>query len=920
MPDAERGQRDPLKNRIWRVGAIEFDEARRELRVGGTIRAVEAKPLLLLETLLARAGDVVRKEELLAIVWQDRTVVEQSLTTAVSKLRSALGDEGRAIIEAVHGIGYRIGLPIELRAAPERPRLAFTLKAGDPVPNRAQWCLMKPLGRSTARDVWSAANQKTGELRVFKFADTTERVNALRREAALSRILFNALGERHDLVRISEWNFDTRPFFIESPFGGDSLPDWAAAQGGITSIPLAERIAIVARIARTAGDAHAIGVLHRDIKPANVLVSGDRDGLIVRLVDFGSGRLTESAVLEAVTIEGLGLTGASASEVPGLSGTLHYMAPEIVAGGPPTIAADVYAIGILLYQMIVGDFDRPLGAGWEADISDPLLRDDVREAASSDAKRRLTSALVLAERLEGLEKRRAEHDRHQRIEQEASRLARQLERTRARRPWVAGAAAALAGGLLLSIVFGVDAVHRRNEARHEAGIARAVNQFLTVDLLGRGNPAHSGKADETLMEAADNAEPKVAYRLAKEPLVAGSIYLALASAFESRSAFKEARAAYDKAAAAFETAQGPHAADAVILMLRRANMEALSGEAGSATVAKTLIKRAEPDLPQLGSRQSEAQVWLMTARASLDNMAGDQMAAAREAMSAADNSDALPEVFDEDFRLVLRQRQAVALLRGGEVDQADVLLQQLEHRRLAVVGPNDPDTLLVEVTLARIMLLRNQYVQAAAALDRLYPEMVVVFGATNRQTLIALSVRAQARIMSERYDEAVEDDQAVYASTVSTQGATAFLALASQNDAASAECRKGDGRAGLRYALSAYNSALKANGSASGLIGITSEIVAFCLITLKEYIQADLRLRSIEAASAGKFESSTPEEFRAEFDLLRAEVAKQAGDMQGARALLILPERVFAKLNPDPFMSRWTHRLMASLTPPTPTR
>ncbi len=50
------------------------------------------------------------------------------------------------------------------------------------------------------------------------------------------------------------------------------------------------------------------------------------------------------------------------------------MAPEILAGGTPTTGADIYALGILLYQLVVGDFARPMTADWESAIADTLLR------------------------------------------------------------------------------------------------------------------------------------------------------------------------------------------------------------------------------------------------------------------------------------------------------------------------------------------------------------------------------------------------------------------------------------------------------------------------------------------------------------------------------------------------------------------
>lgn len=84
--------------------------------------------------------------------------------------------------------------------------------------------------------------------------------------------------------------------------------------------------------------AHDRGVLHRDLKPANVMVDGRGR---VRLADFG-------------------LAGAVASDTAGLAGTPAYMAPELFAGQPSTIQSDIYALGLVLYEMFTG---KPAFAG-----------------------------------------------------------------------------------------------------------------------------------------------------------------------------------------------------------------------------------------------------------------------------------------------------------------------------------------------------------------------------------------------------------------------------------------------------------------------------------------------------------------------------------------------------------------------------
>jgi hypothetical protein len=83
--------------------------------------------------------------------------------------------------------------------------------------------------------------------------------------------------------------------------------------------------------------AHGRGIIHRDIKPSNVLLAED-DGS-VRLLDFGLARLPESETLTAV------------GDVPG---TLAYIAPERLGGQPATAAADVWAVGVLLWEALAG--------------------------------------------------------------------------------------------------------------------------------------------------------------------------------------------------------------------------------------------------------------------------------------------------------------------------------------------------------------------------------------------------------------------------------------------------------------------------------------------------------------------------------------------------------------------------------------
>jgi len=421
--------------RLWHFAECEFDDLGLQLRVKGSPVSLELKPLEVLQQLLLRAGEVVSKEQLLDAVWPGLTVVDGSLATAVSKLRRALGDQDSPIVITVPRVGYRLGVPVQHRAiealsSPDKPKLA----TGDTVPGREQWRLTASLALTAKQDVWLAENPKTHEHRVFKFAHDASRLRSLQREVTVARYLRQTLGERADFVRLLEWNFEQAPYFIESEYAGVDLNHW---QGGRGEVGLEVRLRVFGSIARAVADAHDAGVLHKDLKPANILVSDTNGEPRVRVADFGSASLIEPSRLKALGITNLGLTQTLDPQHSSFTGTLMYLAPEVLAGHAPSAGADIYALGVILYQMIIGDFRKPLSPGWESDVADPLLRDDIAQAAYGDPTRRLGKARDLLERIEKLAERRAEREALERAKQKAELAARRKAAARARLPWIA---------------------------------------------------------------------------------------------------------------------------------------------------------------------------------------------------------------------------------------------------------------------------------------------------------------------------------------------------------------------------------------------------------------------------------------------------------------------------------------------------
>jgi serine/threonine protein kinase len=148
-----------------------------------------------------------------------------------------------------------------------------------------------------------------------------------------------------------------------------------------------------------------------------------------------------------------------------------YSAPEYMIGKPPSVQGDVYSLGVLLYQMIIDNYERPLGVGWQRDVDDPLLIDDIERCVDVEPERRLSSALELAERLETLEERRAERKREIAEERERVRQAEELEihKRRVRLAWTAIAfAACIIGGLTVICFNSLNPIVRHSNTRRRS--------------------------------------------------------------------------------------------------------------------------------------------------------------------------------------------------------------------------------------------------------------------------------------------------------------------------------------------------------------------------------------------------------------------------------------------------------------------
>lgn len=909
--NVDRRQEWEVSGRVWRFAHFEFDESSRELRSSGNIVELESKPLEVLYQLLLHAGEVVTKEELLESVWPGVTVVEGSLATAVSKLRKALGEDNSPVVLTLPRIGYRLAAPVQCRWVSAPPVRELSFQPGETVPGRDQWRFVRKLEASPSSEVWLAEHPKTHEGRVFKFAADGIQLKGLKREVTLARLLKDSLGERPDFVRVLEWNFDTPPFYLESEFCGPNLAEWAQNQGGLPAIPAPTRLRVMIELAQAVAAAHDVGVLHKDLKPANVLIAPRPDGdFQVKAADFGSGALMEPARLSALGITNMGFTETITPDAGSLTGTLMYLPPEVLAGQSPTASADVYALGVILYQLIAGDFRKPLSPGWEADVQDPLLREDIAQAACGDPARRLTSVAALVELLQTLDQRRVERDDLE-LTRSRARLAEQrLAASRARRPWAVAAVLALVAGLAVSLVLYRRTAQERDRANRQTAIAAAVNHFLADDLLGRSDPFQSGKSDETLLDAVKQASPEIDRQFRDAPEVAARLHQAIAKALDNRSAFPDARREYDRAAALFIQSQGPLSQDAIVVELQRAAMEARTYQKNSVPRARSIITEQESRIARLSRPREDIPVWLASTRGMIALIENDAKTAARQFQAAYDGASKLAS-FDEKARLTLKQRLAFAHIRLGDGVTAERLFRELIAAFSQTSGPDSPSVLRVRLNLAQAYMIEGKNREAIQEANSIYPEYVTRLGADHELTMQLLTTRAQCEGSLGLWEDAIRDDLAIHKLALRKQGPSSFFAIATLSDAALAQCRAGHYTDGEPNARKSFEASAKAFGPHAGLTGGAAYTLAVCQVGLGKLGEASRLLRNIDTKVVAQL-AGFPDWF-ANVALAQAEISYRQGDYAAARKYLQSAAPVFSRPDAEPYQRRALETLTAAL-------
>lgn len=336
---------------------------------------------------------------------------------------------------------------------------------------------------------------------------------------------------------------DGSPWFAMEYVDGVPIDVWCATH----RLGVRERVRLLLRVLDAVQHAHARLVVHRDLKPGNVLV--DRDGT-PRLLDFGIAKLLSP---DLATDTGTG-HASTMTRLHGAPMSLPYAAPEQWREEPVSIATDVYALGVMLYELLTGVL--PFGDGGEgrtalearilagnavkpstrvagsdttvehhdATARARLLRGDldlvVLRAMHVDPTRRYPGATALADDL------RAWLDGMP-VSAQPDSVSYRLSKFVARYPVPVTAAAVLLAAL---IVFSVSTARQARRLAIERENAVRVTQFLTRTLAGTNVHTPDGGAP-SLRRLLDDGAERAKSELAARPEVRGNLLMAIAPVY-----------------------------------------------------------------------------------------------------------------------------------------------------------------------------------------------------------------------------------------------------------------------------------------------------------------------------------------------------------------------------------------------------
>ena len=326
---------------------------------------VEDRSMQVLQALARHAPQLVSKRRLLEEVWGQTAVSEQVLSHAIWELRKVFGDKARnpRFIETVTKKGYRLLVEVRFDSPPE------TLEAGTRI---GTFEILSHLGSGAMGEVYEALDHRLERRVALKFlaADLLREPDSRRRFLREARAAA-ALDHPNVATVLDIGESSGGRLYIAMPrYEGETLAE--RLEGG--PLPRDEALEIARQLALGLGAAHGRDIVHRDVKPSNVILTPDGTA---KLLDFGLARWS-------------GIT--SLTKVGSSPGTPAYKSPEQTRGERVDPRSDLWALGVVLYEMLTGS--PPFRGEYEQAIIYSILHEDPPVLEDDDLSALMTRALA----------------------------------------------------------------------------------------------------------------------------------------------------------------------------------------------------------------------------------------------------------------------------------------------------------------------------------------------------------------------------------------------------------------------------------------------------------------------------------------------------------------------------------------------
>lgn len=545
--------------------------------------------------------------------------------------------------------------------------------------------LVRELGRGGMGSVW-LAQRDDGEfgqqvaLKLIRLGMDSARVQRqFRRERDLLARL------RHpNIAALLDGGLDGRgrPWFAMERIEGVPLGEWIGQRPG-----LRQRLELFVKLCGAVAHAHQHLIVHRDLKPSNVLVQADGEPC---LLDFGIARLVEQGDTERTATAHRFLT-------------LDFAAPEQLRGEPVGTSADVYALGLILFELLTGvryrsvqakDDDATLRPSQALSLTD--ARDDAPARVSRADLRGDLDAIVLralahepGRRYPGAQQLADDVQRYldgqpiqARPDSFGYRTAKFVRRNRLAVAMASMAMVALLGG------FGVSLWQTRR-AEQEAHRATVIKEYL-IGLFdaGRTNQAGAAALERPIVAMLDDSAGKLAGELDSEPTLRDEIYGILVEIFDANAQETRAQALAAERVRQAALAFGPDDPRVVPALLMQAGVALNHSQSDQ---VPPLLDRVRAILDAAGDATSlDRALWWQYQGYYLMQSDTDPVAALRDLARAC---DLLRQRHPDSDELLVALTQFAQAQLGG--DRAGGTLAVIDELRARAIHKHGADHLYV---------------------------------------------------------------------------------------------------------------------------------------------------------------------------------------------------------------------------------